>query len=60
VLDDLPLNRVLPFEAALLKHVNDEFPEILDEMRKSGDLSNDLAKKLLTVIQNFKAQFVKG
>ena len=60
VLDDLPLDKVAKFEAGLLKHVADEFPEILAEMRASGDLPGELAKKLLTVIQNFKAQFLKG
>jgi F-type H+-transporting ATPase subunit alpha len=54
VLDELPLAEVLPFEAELLKHLRNEFPEILDEMRKSGDLPNELSKKLLEVLVNFK------
>ncbi|MBP1642413.1 MAG: atpA [Acidobacteria bacterium] len=59
VLDDLPLADVLSFEAEMLKHLRHEFPEILDEMRATGELSGELSKKLLDVLANFKAQFVK-
>jgi hypothetical protein len=41
----------------MLKHLRNEFPEILDEMRKSGDLPADLSKRLLEVLTNFKAQY---
>jgi F-type H+-transporting ATPase subunit alpha len=54
VLDDLALAQVLPFEADMLAHVRNEFPEILDEMRQSGDLPEALSKKLLEVLTNFK------
>jgi len=57
-LDDLPLNRVLRFEADLLKHVNDEYPERTKELTDTGDLSDELQEKLGTVIKNFKAQWV--
>jgi len=54
VLDELAVADVLPFEAEMLKHLRNEFPEILDEMRKSGDLPDPLAAKLLEVLTNFK------
>jgi len=57
-LDDLPLNHVLRFEADLLKHVNDEYPERTKELTDTGDLSDELQEKLGTVIKNFKAQWV--
>ncbi|MEO8505584.1 MAG: F0F1 ATP synthase subunit alpha [Acidobacteriota bacterium] len=59
VLDDLPVTQVLPFEAAMLKHLRDEHPEILDGLRKTGDLPGDAADKLKTVLGNFKAVFVR-
>ena len=59
VIDDLPVSQVLPFETEMLKHVRNEFPELLDEMRKSGEISAELSKKLLEVLTNFKAQFTK-
>jgi F-type H+-transporting ATPase subunit alpha len=58
-LDDLPLPRVAEFERGLLAHVRDEFPEILDTMRKTGDLPDAVAAQLKTVIGNFKTAFLK-
>jgi F-type H+-transporting ATPase subunit alpha len=58
VLDDLPVADVLVFEAEMLKHLRNEFPEILDEMRKTGDLPAELSKQLLEVLKNFKNAFV--
>ncbi len=57
-LDDLPLNRVQPFEADLLKHINDEYPERVKELTDTGELSDDLAAKLATVIKDFKTQWL--
>jgi F-type H+-transporting ATPase subunit alpha len=56
-LDDLPPDKVEAFEAGLLKHVRDEFPEILEEMAQSGDLPDALAQRLREVVANFKAGF---
>ncbi len=59
-LDSLPANKVLEFERALLKHANDEYPERLAEFTKTGDLTDEVAKRLGEVIENFKANFVKN
>jgi F-type H+-transporting ATPase subunit alpha len=56
-LDDLPLAQVKAFEAAFLKHLNDEFPELLEEIQTTGNLSDELAAKLKTVVSNFKPNF---
>ena len=56
-LDDLPINKVLEFEAALHRHVQDEFPEILDEIESSGQMSDDTTEKLRKVITDYKTQF---
>jgi F-type H+-transporting ATPase subunit alpha len=58
-LDDLPVHRVLEFEAALLKHVREEFPEFLEELSKTGDLPDAQAAKLGQAIGNFKNRWVK-
>jgi F-type H+-transporting ATPase subunit alpha len=55
-LDDIPVREVLRFEAALIKHFRDEHPEILDELERTKDLSNDLADKIGQVIRDFKTQ----
>jgi hypothetical protein len=54
VLDELAVADVLPFEAAMLKHLRHEFPELLDEMRRTGELPDALAAKLLEVETNFR------
>ena len=53
-LDDLPVNEVLKFEAALLQHVRNEHPEIINELDGKKDMPNDLAEKLRKVIRDFK------
>jgi F-type H+-transporting ATPase subunit alpha len=57
-LDDLPVREVLPFEAALLKHVNDEYPERTKELTETGQLSDELAEKLGKVVTDFKTQWI--
>jgi F-type H+-transporting ATPase subunit alpha len=54
VLDELAVADVLPFEAAMLRHLRDETPEILEEMGATGNLSDELAARLLEVLTNFK------
>ncbi len=56
--DDLPVNRVAEFELKLLQHMHDEFPEVREEIIKTGDLSDALGEKLKEIIKNFKQRFV--
>ena len=56
-LDDLPVPRVREFEAALLAHVRNEYPEVLQELDRTGDLSKDLGDKLRQVVRDFKTQW---
>jgi F-type H+-transporting ATPase subunit alpha len=59
LLDDLPLTRVPAFEKAVLKHVNDEFPEAMTEITTKGVLSDELSERLTKIIKDFKVQFAK-
>ncbi len=59
LLDDIPVPQVLAFETALIKHFETEFPEVLAEADKTGDLSNDLADKLNKIIKDFKTHWGK-
>jgi F-type H+-transporting ATPase subunit alpha len=56
-LDTIPLNKVLAFEVALLKHVGDEFPEVVKAITDTGDLPDDLQAKLKKIIEDFKSHF---
>ncbi len=58
-LDNLPISNVLPFEKALVRHVHDEFPEVLTEIAETGELSDELAERLTKIIKDFKVQFAK-
>ncbi len=59
-LDDLEVAQVARFEKALLAHVRDEFPELLEEIRASGQVTDELAERLRQTIDNFKGQWKKG
>ncbi len=59
VLDDLAVTDVLPFEAEMRKHLRSHHPELLEEMRKTGDLPEALAAKLLEEIGHIKAIYLK-
>ena len=56
-LDNLPLNKVRAFEEALLKHVGDEFPEVMKAIADTGDLPDDLQTRLKKIIEDFKSHF---
>jgi F-type H+-transporting ATPase subunit alpha len=53
-LDDLPVPKVRPFEEAMLKHFRDEYPEVLEELARTGEMSNDLSDRIKQVIRDFK------
>ncbi len=57
-LDDLPPAKVGEFEADLVRHLRDEFPEVLDEITESGKLSDELAESLEKIVGDLKTNFV--
>jgi F-type H+-transporting ATPase subunit alpha len=57
LLDDLPVSQVARFEAAMLDNFRDSFPEIRDEITEKGDVSDELAGRIKTVVNDFKAQW---
>ena len=60
LLDDLSVAQILPFESALLKHIRQESPEILDQLTKTGELPDELAGRIRTAVNNFKPNFLKS
>jgi F-type H+-transporting ATPase subunit alpha len=56
-LDDLPATSVAAFETALIKHVYDEYPELVQKIDETKDLPNDAAEKLREIIRAFKSHF---
>ena len=55
-LDDLPVADVRRFEADLLDHVSSRHPEVLEQIRTTGDLPDALGD----IVSAFKASFSTG
>jgi F-type H+-transporting ATPase subunit alpha len=56
-LDDLPISRVLEFEAALLKHVRDKHSALWEELDTQKQLP-PVKERLTQVVKEFKAAFL--
>jgi F-type H+-transporting ATPase subunit alpha len=56
-LDPIPVNRVRAFEQGLLALLRNQKPEILEEIRKSGDLADATAAKLKSAVEAYAKTF---
>ncbi|GAV22208.1 F0F1 ATP synthase subunit alpha [Carboxydothermus pertinax] len=56
-LDDLPVEKVRPFEAEFLKFMRANYPQIGEEIRTKGVLTEDLTSRLKSAIEEFKKTF---
>ena len=56
-LDDIELESVKEFEVGLLDHFEAKHSECLQEISSSGDISDDLGKKMNKAIEEFKKSF---
>ena len=56
-LDDIELESVKEFEVGLLEHFESKYSECLEEIKSSGDISDDLGKKMNKAIEEFKKSF---
>ncbi len=54
-LNDVALNKVLDFEAALLAYFNSEHAELMSKVNESGDYNDDIAAKFTAGIEKFKS-----
>ncbi len=53
-MDDVALSRIAAHEEAMLKHFRDEFPEVVEALRKSGSITDDIDAQLKDVLGKFK------
>lgn len=58
VLDDLPIDKVRPFEAGLYRFVENSYPAILSDIREKKELTDDLKKSMNAALKEFKDRFV--
>ena len=56
-LDDIDLESVKEFEVGLLEHFDSKHADCLDEISKTGDISDKLGDKMNKAIEEFKKSF---
>ena len=56
-LDDVELESVKEFEVGLLEHFESKHKDCLKELKKSGDISDELGSKMNKAIEEFKKSF---
>lgn len=57
-LDNVPVNRVLEWEADYLNHLKTNETEIMDTIAKEGAISKDLEQKMKEVTSSFIKSFL--
>ena len=57
LLDDIETSKVREFESAVLEHLENSHGDILSSIKDSGEVSDDVAKKLEKSIGDFKKGF---
>jgi F-type H+-transporting ATPase subunit alpha len=56
-LDDLPLDAISRFEAEMLAYMDEKYPEIAENIRRTGTLPDDASATLKKALDAFKAEF---
>ena len=54
-LDDIDVNKILDFEAALLSYANSEQADLMKDIAVAGDWNKDLEAKFKALVEGFKA-----
>ena len=54
-LEDIELNKVLDFEAALLSYMNSEHGDLLSNINETGDYNDDIESQFRSAIEKFKS-----
>jgi F-type H+-transporting ATPase subunit alpha len=54
-LNDIELNKILDFEAALIAYFNSEYADLMGDINKSGNYNDDIAAKFKAGIEKFKS-----
>ncbi|MDR1997711.1 MAG: F0F1 ATP synthase subunit alpha [Candidatus Margulisbacteria bacterium] len=57
LLSDIPVAKILAFEAALLEHIRAKYRDILEDIQRTKELTPELAETLQSVIENYKKEF---
>ncbi|MBZ4201954.1 MAG: F0F1 ATP synthase subunit alpha [Methylovulum sp.] len=52
-LDEVEVNKVLAFEAALHLYMKSEYPDLMDRINATGDFSNEIKQEMQVAIETF-------
>ena len=55
-MQDVPLSEIKPFSKSLLRYIEDEHKELIDEIKDKKVLSPELEEKLISAFKEYKAQ----
>jgi len=54
-LDDIDVDKISAFEAAMLAHLRSDHEDFLNEVNESGDYNDEIADKMRGILENFKS-----
>ena len=57
-IDDVEVNKVVPFEAALHDYIRSNFKDLLDQINESGDYNDDIEASIKKAVEDFKSNGV--
>jgi len=58
LLDDIPANKVREFEASVLEHLENNHKDLLNSIKTSGEVSDDVGSKLENEVNDYKKGFL--
>ncbi|GFN36197.1 F0F1 ATP synthase subunit alpha [Tepidimicrobium xylanilyticum] len=56
-LSDIPLERVSQFEKEFLNYINNNYPEIINSIKETKDLTEETEKRIKEAVEEFKKSF---
>ncbi|MCB1756701.1 MAG: F0F1 ATP synthase subunit alpha, partial [Gammaproteobacteria bacterium] len=54
-LDDVPANKIVDFEAAMLSYIRAEQSEFLSQVNETGDFNDEIAATMKKTLETFKS-----
>ena len=57
---DIEISDILDLEKGLFEYIDTKYPEVPESIRTTGEIKEDIEKKLIEAIEGFKAEFTKN
>ena len=54
-MDDVEVNKILDFEAAMLSHLKSNNADLVNTINETGDFNDDIANQMKAAVESFKA-----